>query len=133
MLIAILNQSTLVSNADAAAMTEAAAAQVRFDAATAVVFYTDPSAVPAAAHGIAIVDTIQNQPQGVLGFHTEDQGGKLWGVVAAKPELDNGAKVTTGNWSVSSVLSHEVLEMFRCATRSRPPATRSGASRCPTS
>src|SRR6185437_12983234 len=49
---------------------------------------------------------------GVLGFHTEDQGGKLWGVVAAKPELDNGAKVTTGDWSVSSVLSHEVLEMF---------------------
>ena len=119
MLIAILNQLTLVSNADAAAMTEAAAAQVRFDAApiwdrapAAVVFYTDPSAVPAAAHGIAIVDTIQNQPQGVLGFHTEDQGGKLWGVVAAKPELDNGAKVTTGDWSVSSVLSHEVLEMF---------------------
>jgi hypothetical protein len=119
MLIAILNQSTLVSNDDAAAMTEAAAAQVRYDAApiwdrapAAVVFYTDPSAVPATAHGIAIVDTIENQPQGVLGFHTEDQGGKLWGVVAAKPELDNGAKVTTGDWSVSSVLSHEVLEMF---------------------
>lgn len=119
MLIAILNQSTLVSNADAATMTQAVAAQVRFDAApiwdrapAAVVFYTDPAAVPAAAHGIAIVDTIQDQPQGVLGFHTEDQGGNLWGVVAAKPELDNGAKVTTGDWSVSSVLSHEVLEMF---------------------
>jgi hypothetical protein len=119
MLIAILNQSTLVSIDDAAAMTEAAAAQVRYDAApiwdrapAAVVFYTDPAAVPATAHGIAIVDTIQNQPQGVLGFHTEDQGGKLWGVVAAKPELDNGAKVTTGDWSVSSVLSHEVLEMY---------------------
>ena len=119
MLIAILNQSTLVSDTDAASMTEAVAAQVRYDAAplwdrapAAVVFYTDPSAVPAAAHGIAIVDTIQDQPQGVLGFHTEDQGGKLWGVVAAQPELDNGAKVTTGDWSVSSVLSHEVLEMF---------------------
>jgi hypothetical protein len=119
MLIAILNQSTLVTDADAATMTQAAASQVRFDAAplwdrapAAVVFYTDPSAVPATAHGIAIVDTIENQPQGVLGFHTEDQNGKLWGVVAAKPELDNGAKVTTGDWSVSSVLSHEVLEMF---------------------
>jgi hypothetical protein len=31
---------------------------------------------------------------------------------AAKPELDNGAQVIVGNWSVSSVLSHEVLEMF---------------------
>jgi hypothetical protein len=119
MLIAILNQSTLVSNADAATMTQAVAGQIRFDAAplwdrapAAVVFYTDPSAVPAAAHGIAIVDTIENQPRGVLGFHTEDHGGKLWGVVAAKPELDNGRQVTTGDWSVSSVLSHEVLEMF---------------------
>ena len=119
MLIAILNQSTLVSNTDAATITQAVASQVRYDAApiwdkspAAVVFYTDPAAVPATAHGIALVDTIQNQPQGVLGFHTEDQGGKLWGVVAAKPELDSGAQVTTGDWSVSSVLSHEVLEMF---------------------
>jgi len=119
MLIAILNQSTLVSNADAVTMTEAIASQVRLDAApiwdrspAAVVFYTDPSAVPATAHGIALVDTNQNQPEGVLGFHTEDQGGKLWGVVAAKPELDNGGQATTGDWSVSSVLSHEVLEMF---------------------
>jgi hypothetical protein len=119
MLIAILNQSTLISDSDAAAMTEAIASQVRLDAAplwdrtpAAVVFYTDPRAVPAAAHGIALVNTIQDQPQGVLGFHTEDQGGKLWGVVAAKPELDSGAKPTSGDWSVSSVLSHEVLEMF---------------------
>jgi hypothetical protein len=59
-----------------------------------------------------LVDTIKDQPTGVLGYHTEDQGGKLWGVVAAKPELDNGGKATTGDWSVSSVLSHEVLEMY---------------------
>ena len=119
MLIAILNQSSLVADADVAAMTEAIATQIQFDAApvwdrapAAVVFYTDPTAVPAGAHGIAIVDTIQDQPKGVLGFHTEDQGGQLWGVVAAKPELDNGGQVTTGDWSVSSTLSHEVLEMF---------------------
>jgi len=119
MLIAILNQSTLVSNTDAATMTQAIATQVRLDAAplwdrapAAVVFYTDAAAIPATAHGIAIVDTIQDQPQGVLGFHTEDQGGKLWGVVAARPELANGGQVTTGDWSVSTTLSHEVLEMF---------------------
>ena len=119
MLIAILNQSTVVADTDAATMTEAIATQVQLDAApiwdrapAAVVFYTDPAAVPAAAHGIAIVDTIQNQPKGVLGFHTEDQGAQLWGVVAAKPELDNGGQVLTGDWSVSSTLSHEVLEMF---------------------
>ena len=119
MLIAIVNQSTLVSDQDAATMTQAIAAQVRLDAAplwdrspAAVIFYTKPDDVPVAAHGIAVVDTIKDQPAGVLGYHTEDQGGKLWGVVAAKPELDNGGKATTGDWSVSSVLSHEVLEMF---------------------
>jgi hypothetical protein len=119
MLIAILNQSTVVANADVATMTEAIATQVQFDVApmwdrapAAVVFYTDPTAVPAGAHGIAIVDNIQDQPQGLLGFHTEDQAAQMWGVVAAKPELDNGGQVTTGDWSVSSTLSHEVLEMF---------------------
>jgi hypothetical protein len=119
MLIAILNQSTLVSDADAQTMTQAIAAQVRLDAAplwdkapAAVIFYPSGAAVPPGAHGIAIVDTIKDQPQGVLGFHTEDQGGKLWGVVAAKPELDAGKQVLTGDWSVSSVMSHEVLEMY---------------------
>jgi hypothetical protein len=119
MLIAILNQSTLVTNEQAATMTQAIAAQVRLDAAplwdrspAAVIFYTDPADVPVQSHGIAIVDTIQDQPAGVLGFHTEDKGGRLWGVVAAKPELDNGGQVLTGDWSVSSVLSHEVLEMY---------------------
>jgi len=119
MLIAILNQSTVVADADVATMTEAIASQVQFDAApiwdrapAAVVFYNDPATVPETAHGIAIVDTIQDQPKGVQGFHTEDQGGQLWGVVAAKPELDNGGQVLTGDWSVSSTLSHEVLEMF---------------------
>jgi hypothetical protein len=119
MLIAIMNQSTLVSNDDAQKMTQAVAAQVRYDAApmwdrapAAVIFYTDPNSVPEQAHGIYLVDTVNNAPAGVLGFHTEDQRGKLWGVVAAKPELDNGASVTTGDWSVSSVLSHEVLEMY---------------------
>ena len=119
MLIAIVNQSTRVTDAQASTMTQAIASQVRLDAApiwdrapAAVVFYPDPSAVPKAAHGIAIVDTIKDQPQGVLGFHTEDPGGKLWGIVAASPSLDNGAQVLTGDWSVSSVLSHEVLEMF---------------------
>jgi hypothetical protein len=119
MLIAILNQSTLISDTDAATMTEAVATQVQLDAAplwdrapAAVVFYTDPTTVPETAHGIAIVDTIQDQPHGVLGLHTEDEGGKLWGVVPAKPILDNGGQVTIGDWSVSSALSHEVLEML---------------------
>jgi hypothetical protein len=117
--IAILNQSTLVTNDEVAAMTEAIAAQVSDDAAAAwdrpaaqVAFFTDASAVPAQMHRISMVDTIKDGPAGVLGYHTESAGGILWGIVAAKPELDNGGKVLTGDWSVSSVLSHEVLEMY---------------------
>ena len=119
MLIAILNQSTVLKNADVATMTEGIATQIQSDVApiwgrapAAVTFYTDPTAVPAGAYGIALVDTIQDQPQGVLGYHTEAQVAQVWGVVAAQPELDNGWKVLTGDWSVSSTLSHEVLETF---------------------
>ncbi len=121
MLISVLLQSEqkLVTPEEARTMTRAVAKQVKLHAApiwdktpAAVVFYSDPSEVPDGAHGISIVDTIDNVPEGVLGFHTEDDGGKLWGIVAAKPPLDSGANVLTGDWSVSSVLSHEVLEMF---------------------
>jgi len=79
MLIAIVNQSTLVSDQDVATMTQAIAAQVKLDVAplwdrspAAVIFYTDPKNVPVAAHGIAVVDTIKDQPSGVLGYHTEE-------------------------------------------------------------
>ena len=119
MLIAILNQSTVVTNADVATMTGAIATQVQNDVApiwdrapAEVVFYADPTKVPATAYGVAVVDTIQDQPQGVLGFHTEAQAAQMWGVVAAQPELNNGGQKLTGDWSVSSTLSHEVLEMF---------------------
>jgi len=119
MLIAILNQSTVVADADVATMAEAIATQIRADVApvwdrapATVVFCNSPSTVPAGAYGVAIVDTIQDQPQGVLGLHTEDQAAQMWGVVAAQPQLDNGGQRMTGDWSVSSTLSHEVLEMF---------------------
>ncbi|MCV7378064.1 hypothetical protein BST11_02160 [Mycobacterium alsense] len=111
MLIAILNQSKLVSNADGAAMTQAIAKQVRMDVAplwdrtaAAVIFYTHAKDVPPAAHGIARVDAIIDQPDGVLGYHTEDRGGKLWGVVAAEPELDNGGTPTKGDTPPSAIL-----------------------------
>jgi hypothetical protein len=119
MLIAVLNQSTLVTNDQVATMVGAIAHQVELDAAplwdrspAAVIYYSAAGDVPTNAHVVTVVDTIQNVPQGVLGFHTEDKGGRLWGVVAAKPELDAKAQIMTGDWSVSSVVSHEVLEMF---------------------
>jgi hypothetical protein len=119
MFIAILNQATRVTSDDVATMTRAIASQVRLDAAplwdripAAVVYFDKASTVPPNAHVITVVDTIDDQPKGVLGYHTEDRGGRLWGIVAVGPELDAGGKPLTGDWSVSSVLSHEVLEMF---------------------
>lgn len=118
MQVAIVNQSTLVSNNEAAKIAAAIQAQVASDfapawdrAAAEVAFFADVKSVPAGTHNVAIVDTIADAPQGVLGYHTEDQKGE-WGIVAAKPELDAGAKVLTGDWSVASVLSHEVLELL---------------------
>jgi len=113
MLIAILNQSNgAVADADVATMTAAITTQIQ-DVATAwnrapatVTFYNSASAVPAGAYGVAIVPTIDGQPAGVVGYHVEN-----WGVVAAQPILAN-AHTLTGDWSVSSTLSHEVLEMF---------------------
>jgi hypothetical protein len=120
MLIAILNQSsgpigvTGVTDADVATMTAAIATQIQVDVAPAwdrapatVTFYNKASDVPAGAFGVAIVNTIDDQPSGVLGVHTAD-----WGLVATQPEFANGAQVLTGDWSVSSTLSHEVLEIF---------------------
>src|SRR5438034_598050 len=85
MLVAIVNQSSLVSNEDAAAMTRAIASQIQLDVAplwdrspAAVIFYSDPASIPPAAHVITLTDTIGDAPAGVLGYHTEDQGGKLW-------------------------------------------------------
>ena len=93
-------------------MTAAIATQVQNEVAPVwgrapaqVVFYPGSTAVPPAAYGIAIVDTIPDQPQGVLGSHTEAQGAQISGVVAAQPQLDNGGQVMTGDWSVSSTLS----------------------------
>ena len=119
MLIAVINQSTQVTDTQAGTMTRAIAGQVKLDVAplwdripAAVIFYKNAADVPVNAHAITLVDTAKDAPQGVLGFHTEDKGGRLWGVVATKPELDANGKVMTGDWSVSSVLSHEVIELF---------------------
>src|ERR1700759_2098039 len=85
MLIAVLNQSTLVTDSQVQTMTQAIASQVKLDVAplwdrspAAVIFYKDAAEVPANAHAITLVDTAKDAPQGVLGFHTEDKGGRLW-------------------------------------------------------
>jgi hypothetical protein len=126
MKIAIVNQTTqtlpsTVTDADADTMTQAIASQIQSDVApiwgravATVTFYTASTPVPSDAYVIAIVDNITDQKTGVVGSHTETQTGQMSGIVAAQPILTNNGGVLTGtaDWSVSSTLSHEVLEMF---------------------
>lgn len=118
MLIAVVNQSSVCTNEQAAIMTQAVAAQVRLHAAPAwnlrvdnVLFYPDVSQVPQSlwVYPMFLLDT--SDQEGALGYHTEDEQGKIYGRVFCKTLLDHGAQVLGGPMSVASCLSHEALEL----------------------
>lgn len=109
--IYVTNRSTLISERDAQYMTSAVNHQMVRDVApawklppTPVIYAKLP---PPGSRIIVILDTADD-PQ-ALGYHTDT--GIPAGVVGVKPELDQGAKTLSGPYSVSSILSHEVLEM----------------------
>jgi hypothetical protein len=110
MLIGVINQSTQVSDEDAYNMTLLVNQQLRSHAAPAYdrlppeIHYFGDSA-PAGTFAIVILDN-SDQP-GALGYHALG-----YGRVFAEPVLQNGGGILTGALSVSSVLSHEVLESF---------------------
>lgn len=127
--IAIVNTSNRVSDADVSTMTAAVAHQVRYHAApqwstTAppVVFHGHvnpatepkdgslhvPDHIPSGAYVLGIFDT--DDVPDALGWHSEGDGSLVFGRVNAGVVLDNGGHALTGPLTVSSVLSHEVLE-----------------------
>lgn len=113
MTIAVINQSTLVSDADVVRMTAAVDTQLYWHAAKA--WNRSPLRMRFAGHQpvtsdewqIAILDTPDQA--GVLGWHSEDAG-RPHGVVFANPILQHGGDACSTPLSVSSVLSHEALE-----------------------
>ncbi len=121
MLIAIVNHSARVTNADVNIMTLAVQKQLTLHAAPAwnqksptVKFYADATKVPGYAWVVGIFDS--PTVAGALGYHSEDND-VIDGFIFVDPVLDNGGVVlydtnNPQNVSVSSVLSHEVLEMF---------------------
>ncbi len=121
MIIAILNESKLVTNEEARKMAGAVQKQMTWHVCPAwnsksftVAFYADKTKVPAGAWVIKIMD--DSDQSGALGYHSED-GDIIDGFVFAKPVLDNGGVVlhdpkNNQNVSIASVLSHEVCEMF---------------------
>jgi len=67
------------------------------------------SKVPAGDHLLRLVD--YSDVSDALGYHFEDEGDVVTGVVGVGTILDAGASVLSGQYAVSTVISHEVCEM----------------------
>lgn len=123
MFIAIINKSSVVSNFEANFMCQAIQTQLNVHMLPAynmryvkVKFYEDVNKIPGYAWTITLADT--SDQLGILGYHAEDTD--MDGFVFCKSIIDNGGTTLyneTSKLSVSSVLSHEILEMVgdRCA------------------
>ena len=118
MLITVVNQSTVITPAEAYDMAVLCDFQLRHHVAPAwglvpgvVVYHDGP--LPAAPDGSAVIGILDDADQaGDLGWHTEASGGVVFGRVFARPVLSNGGDALSRQLSVCSVLSHEVTETF---------------------
>lgn len=120
MFIAVINQSTMVSNADVNTMCQAIQIQLDLHVLPAynmkagtIMFYADPTKAPGYAWLVSVLDN--STQAGALGYHSED-GDKVDAFIFAEPVLSNKGvslydPTNSQNVSVASVLSHEVLEM----------------------
>src|SRR5271157_5223075 len=122
MLIAVINESTSVTNAECATMCQAIQVQLNLHVlpawnmkAATITFYADKTKVPGYAW---VVNMLDNSTQaGALGYHSLDND-KVDAFIFATPVLQNGGAVMVYNPSnptqylVSATLSHEVCEMI---------------------
>lgn len=115
--ICLVNKSTLVGNPDVQTMARAIATQVRHHAAPLwgllpppVTYLASEADAPDGSWVVAVLDDADQAD--ALGWHTEDQGGLIYGRVFARPVLDNGGDALRKPLSVASVASHEVLEIL---------------------
>lgn len=114
-MVAVVNKSGLCRDSQVRDMTRACAVQVAQHAAPLwgqtpipVVYVEHEEQAPPGAWVIAVLDDADQAD--ALGWHTEEEGDKVYGRVFARPVLDNGGDVLKRPLSVASVLSHEVLE-----------------------
>ncbi len=120
-LIGVINLSTKLSNEDVKLMTIACQEQLNHDVAphwhmesAFVIFYDDPKKISTRAYPIVILDA--PDAPGALGYHCE-AGGKPYGRVFVDPVINNNGVIlydpsNPQNVSISSVLSHEIIELF---------------------
>lgn len=114
---AVVNASTLVSDADAQTMWSACNLQLLHHVAPAwervamnSIFVKKGGTLPPGFYPIYLLDS--PDVANALGYHTEDPNGLMYGRVFAQPVLQNGGTALNGALSISSVLSHEVIEFF---------------------
>lgn len=115
--IVIVNQSTVVTDADAAKIAVACNAQIATQVAPIwgrlawpVVFRA--GAKPSLAPGEYPVYILDNSDQpGALGYHTEDSSG-IYGRVFAETVIQNGGTILNGVNSIAVTTSHEVMELY---------------------
>lgn len=121
MLIAVINESKLVSNAQVAIMCQAIQIQLNLHVlpawnmkAATITFYPDATKVPGYAWVVSMLDN--STQAGALGYHAEDND-KVDAFIFAQPVLSNGGvpfiftPSNPGQYTVSATLSHEVCEM----------------------
>lgn len=111
--INIIDKSTLLKDSDFQLMVEACKIQLEQHAAPMwlrgswKIVVNQPETV-----GYPIVILDDPDQAGVLGYHTQSPGGKVWGRVFVKPVINAKGTMLNGAMSVAAVLSHEVLEAY---------------------
>lgn len=116
--IYVTNQSSQVSDAEVQAMAAACAKQVaqhiaplHFVLAVPVLFLAAGAQGPSTQARIVTVRNTLDDAQ-ALGYHTQDGSEHIWGVVGTEAAMSHGAQALTGPYAISTILSHEVAEMF---------------------
>lgn len=116
--IYVVNSSTQVTDLEVRTAVEACSKQIAQHVAPAVgipavpvIFLPKGTAAPDKQSRLITIRNDLDDP-GALGYHTEDGTEHIYGFVGTSVAMSHGAKALTGNYAISSILSHEVIEMF---------------------
>lgn len=116
--IYVINNSTQVSDLDMRTAVAAVDKQIAQHVAPAlgipavsVLFLNKGTKAPGLQSRIITIENDLDEA-GALGYHTEDGTEHIYGFVGTSVAIAHGAKALTGDYAISSILSHEVAEMF---------------------
>src|SRR6266545_3809264 len=117
MLLAVANESTMVTAADLEKLVNACATQIKLHVAPAwdmipppIIIYEDRKHIPPDADILTIMD--DSDQSGSVGYHRVSPDGRPYLRVFVNPILTHGGEILTTSLSVSTVMSHETCEWF---------------------